>query len=97
VGGVTGAVRRDQRAEDQQAQRHRMLGQPRLGNIARGRRFSNISRSATSSFGFNAAVNASPKNAAFTGSVDSLALATDAPTVAERRIPDRDEAPLSSA
>jgi hypothetical protein len=40
-------------------------------NIARGRRFSMIGRSAPSSFGFSAAVNASPKNAAFTGSVDS--------------------------
>jgi hypothetical protein len=38
-------------------------------NIARGRRFSMIGRSAPSSFGFRAAVNASPKNAAFTGSV----------------------------
>jgi hypothetical protein len=47
--------------------------------IARGQRFSIISRSAPSSFGFSAAVNASPKNAAFTGSVDSLRIAADAP------------------
>jgi hypothetical protein len=38
-------------------------------NIARGRRFSMIGRSAPSSIGFRAAVNPSPKNAAFTGSV----------------------------
>jgi hypothetical protein len=55
-------------------------------NIARGRRFSSISRSAPSSFGFSAAVNAGPKNAAFTGSV-ALAGAS----------PDRDDAPLSFA
>jgi hypothetical protein len=40
-------------------------------NIARGRRFSMIGRSAPSSIGFSAAVNASQKNAAFTGFVDS--------------------------
>ena len=34
---------------------------------------------ASSSFGFSAAVNASPKNAEFTGSVDSLGIAADAP------------------
>jgi hypothetical protein len=39
-------------------------------NIAR-RRFSMIGRSAPSSIGFSAAANASQKNAAFTGSVDS--------------------------
>jgi hypothetical protein len=56
-------------------------------NIARGRWFSIISRSAPSGFGFSAAVNASPKNAALTGSVDWLGIAADArPTAAERRI-----------
>jgi hypothetical protein len=35
-------------------------------NIAPGRRFSIISRSAPSSLGFSVAVNASPKNSAFT-------------------------------
>jgi hypothetical protein len=34
---------------------------------------------ASSSFGFSAAVNVSPKNAAFAGSVDSLSIAADAP------------------
>jgi hypothetical protein len=47
--------------------------------------------------GFSAAVNASPKNAAFTGSVDSLGIAADAPNARRARIPDRDDPPLSSA
>jgi hypothetical protein len=34
---------------------------------------------APSSFGCSAAVNASPKNAALTGSVDSLGIAAEAP------------------
>jgi hypothetical protein len=67
-------------------------------NIARGRRFSMIGRSAPSSCGFSAAREPELEGRGVYG-ISRLVWASrpTLPTAAERRIPDPDAAPLSSA